>query len=63
MINRSMDDVMMLRIQELCADNKLNNEAVEDLYHLDLSSNRTLRLEEIDLLNEILTPASPELTS
>ena len=31
------------------------------MYHLDLGSNRILKLEEMELLNEILTPRSPNL--
>ena len=54
---------MMLRVAEMHNEGKLLNESnqMDDMYLLDLNSNRTLRLDEIDLLNEILMPHSPKV--
>ena len=52
---------MQPRVIDNSNDYKIQSELLEDMYILDLGSNRTLLLEEIELLNEILTPRSPKL--
>ena len=61
LINKSIDEIMQPRVIDNSNDYKIQSELLEDMYILDLGSNRTLLLEEIELLNEILTPRSPKL--
>ena len=58
-----MDDLMMLRVAEVCHDhNNVNHTELEEMNFADLSSNKTLKFETIDLLNEeVTTPASSKL--
>lgn len=58
-----MDDLMMIRVAEVCNDfNNINHNMLEEMQFADLSSNKTLKFDTIDLLNEeVTTPASSKL--